>query len=592
MNKAIISEITVRNFRSLRNIGPISFSTSNAIIGVNSSGKSNLLRALNWFFNNRVDNDHDISLSADISHSKKAGKKQKISVTVTFNYEAIGNLPQTLRRKWTPNKNFSITKTIRYEDKILVPSFVLDRGLPADENEDFSTWIEGFLSLYKYRYIPSYRNPSCLIREIISEAQRIIEPKVKRKLTIAKKDREKSIPSDPDGTDVFRNLQTSIQSASAKIFDELEKKTVFNLSNIESLKAGLPDNWLSFLSQLGFKFTTKSGGVVNEEAQGSGAQSYVFFLLLSFVAKQTRAYGFGWRQGEIWGIEEPEIFLHHSLCSECASIFNEIANPKTGEQAPVQVIITTHSSPFVEAMHHRVVIDIGSDGYTRVGMGRKDSWPIVEGVIPYTHPIFEELSKKLIIVEGTNDKLIIDKFLELNNKIEDFRVVRVSDLLNISSSDNSKKQMVDFLKKNAAAIVIRGARQKVFFLFDADVAKDQSDSVMRRMSEEIESLQIQKKANEICDAICLKFCDYNPTLDESFHGIERFLPTRVILSACKNNNIKLSYRMANRTRIYSIPEGEIGNFNTNKSKIVREFVNKSKKNEDWKFVSLFMLKCD
>ena len=51
----VIKEIQIKNFRSIRNM-TISAKRLNVIVGLNDVGKSNILRALNLFFNQQTDN--------------------------------------------------------------------------------------------------------------------------------------------------------------------------------------------------------------------------------------------------------------------------------------------------------------------------------------------------------------------------------------------------------------------------------------------------------------------------------------------------------------------------------------------------------
>ncbi len=101
----IISSVELQHFRSIRKSGPIVLGSSNAIFGLNSCGKSNVLRALNWFFNDSVDGQ-PISLATDTTYSKKRPRKE-IKVTVCFNPKVLKSLPTSLKKKWNPSTEFS-----------------------------------------------------------------------------------------------------------------------------------------------------------------------------------------------------------------------------------------------------------------------------------------------------------------------------------------------------------------------------------------------------------------------------------------------------------------------------------------------------
>jgi predicted ATP-dependent endonuclease of OLD family len=450
MPNRIITSIQVENFRSLNDSGTIELDSSNALFGLNSSGKSNILRALNWFFNDIVEEGIPISLSSDINYSKKK-KKREIKIKVEFDPSAVHTFPKSLRKKWHPTKPFSIIKSVYYKNNLQETKYHLKRETNPKLPKDFesSAWAISFMSLFKFRYIQAYRNPANLIKDLMVEAQRYLEPSIKQRLTFSKNRATKAMGTSAKNTDIFEQMQTSVQQAASKVFGDLEDKVKKTLSNVSKLQAGLPENWLTWIKDLGFRFTTLSGGIVDEQAQGAGAQSYLFLLLLCFIAKRTRSYGFGWRQGEIWGIEEPEIYMHYSLAEECARLLRDVSDSQEEDEAPIQLLITTHSYPFIAAMKKKVPIQINSSGYTvfssdqGIGVG-----PVIAGVLPYTHPLFADAGKRLVLVEGTHDKLVFEKYLQHTKSETNVKIVRISDLTHAPSGNNSDRQMVDYIKKN------------------------------------------------------------------------------------------------------------------------------------------------
>ena len=75
----IIEKIELKNFRSFLGTKK----TNEAVIedvkdlnifsGSNDSGKSNILRALNLFFNNEIDNNHQFNFDTEFCMVKKGG---------------------------------------------------------------------------------------------------------------------------------------------------------------------------------------------------------------------------------------------------------------------------------------------------------------------------------------------------------------------------------------------------------------------------------------------------------------------------------------------------------------------------------------
>ncbi|QQO10378.1 AAA family ATPase [Breznakiella homolactica] len=82
-------DVTIENFRSIiEKPLEIDFSNYTVIVGENNSGKSNILRALNLFFNDKVDNDKynpQIDYPQDVNLSRQARTK----VIVTLQYDPL-----------------------------------------------------------------------------------------------------------------------------------------------------------------------------------------------------------------------------------------------------------------------------------------------------------------------------------------------------------------------------------------------------------------------------------------------------------------------------------------------------------------------
>ncbi|MEV6640264.1 AAA family ATPase [Amycolatopsis sp. NPDC051371] len=72
----IIKRISIENFRSLRSLNVDLVRDYNSIVGLNSSGKSNVLRALNLFFNDSID-PSSLNLSMERDFSDYAPRRKK-----------------------------------------------------------------------------------------------------------------------------------------------------------------------------------------------------------------------------------------------------------------------------------------------------------------------------------------------------------------------------------------------------------------------------------------------------------------------------------------------------------------------------------
>ncbi len=85
----LIKRVEIRHFRSIYDLEMDEASDVNVISGVNDVGKSNIIKALNLFFNLQVDWRSPVDIERDTNSfhtyfSKNARKKKHISVKLTF----------------------------------------------------------------------------------------------------------------------------------------------------------------------------------------------------------------------------------------------------------------------------------------------------------------------------------------------------------------------------------------------------------------------------------------------------------------------------------------------------------------------------
>lgn len=111
-----ITKIKVKNFRSLVHI-EVNPKKYTAIVGANDSGKSNLLRALNLFFNNQTDIGQDLIFNIDYSQQSKKRSNQakeieiEIEIQPPLNYS--DNQLVIWKKTWREGSKDPFTNTIK-----------------------------------------------------------------------------------------------------------------------------------------------------------------------------------------------------------------------------------------------------------------------------------------------------------------------------------------------------------------------------------------------------------------------------------------------------------------------------------------------
>ncbi len=293
----IISKVEINYFRSIYSINLLRNNDVNVLIGGNDSGKSNILKALNLFFNNETELNTPFNFIEDLSRlrekeARSAKGRASIWIKVTFNnFLGWKSLPDqfSIKRTWN-----------RYEE---YPVDTYSEDLP-------STTIGRFLNRLSFHYIPAVRG-----RDIFSHYLNALHD--------ALIDDEKA---GFRGASV--NLLDAINSSTRDMSDKINKGL-----NIQS-SIQVPEDLRELFSALDFS-TKFSGYDIPLQKRGDGIQARHIPFILDFVARHSS-------KQHIWAYEEPENSLELSKAFELAS---EFATDFSKEN---QIFLTTHSPAFYD----------------------------------------------------------------------------------------------------------------------------------------------------------------------------------------------------------------------------------------------------
>ena len=293
----IISKIEINYFRSTYVVNLTNINDVNVLIGGNDSGKSNVLKALNLFFNNRTELNTTFVFGDDLSRIREkevrdTKGKASIWIRITFN--------NFLNWKSLP-KQFSIKRSWNRYDTRQVDSYSND--LPA-------TTIGKFLNKLSFHYIPAVRG-----RDIFSHYL--------NELHDALIDDEKAGVR-ASAIDLMQSINTSTLDMSEKIKTGLE---------IES-SIQVPEDLRQLFSTLDFS-TKFSGYDMPLQKRGDGIQARHIPFILDFIARHSNKY-------HIWAYEEPESSLEMSKAFDLAKQFESDFSKEN------QIFLTTHSPAFYD----------------------------------------------------------------------------------------------------------------------------------------------------------------------------------------------------------------------------------------------------
>ena len=508
----LITEVTVDHFRSIRgqSIGDLGHFT--ALAGLNNSGKSNLLRALNLFFQNQTDIGIPFDFIHDyFCHDLKMRKAKRVSITVKF------DLPPTFKfRKKLEGverllgRSFALKKL--WTKHSHTPLYYLNDSITQLDREQQGL-VDQFLSLISFRYIPNRVLPLDIIR---NEHKSLRDVLIRR---LAKKARQQQ--------SVFR----AIEKTSANLIKALLYSIHNVCPDVGALRLATPSSWQDLVFAFGYKLKVKDIEI-DDTAQGSGIQSLLMFETLSLIDRDY-FQKFGWRQAAIWAVEEPESSLHSSLEARVSDYLGRLANDTNNR---LQVFSTTHSDLILQHSDKAIFVTM-HNGETKFEI--KDKASVLQeaamcGISRWTHPILHYPLSPIVLVEGKYDWAFLDQALRL---LAPQKTICVSYLERLQGGDatGGNKHLLQYVKMNANAIKTRSNFAPVVVLLDWDAARSVAE--------------FKKPFSEGDPYKVFAWPDtaFNPDLGKSFRGIERHMSTRIIDAADSTVNLIAKKRDGTRT---------------------------------------------
>ncbi|MGQ9652415.1 MAG: ATP-dependent nuclease [Phycisphaerae bacterium] len=494
----LISKVSIEGFRSIRQAELEGLSGFTALAGLNNSGKSNTLRALNAFFNDETDPGNPIDVDADYHRPDLRKKKRKrIRVTVEFALpphfqfrkgleavrELLGGTLFSVAKEWTRTAS-------------LATYFLNGRELSREESHKLSQ----FLGLIKFRYIPNRVLPTEVIR---SEHQNLRDVLIRRLARRAAQDK-----------DAFE----AIQETSTKMIASLAKRFREACPGQGNVTLATPTSWQQIAFAFGYRLG--QGDVqIEDVAQGSGIQSLLMLETL-YLVDRDYFQQFGWRQAAVWAVEEPEASLHSSLEARVAAYLAAIANDPASR---LQVLSTTHSDLMVQYAGETAIVT-QENGESRFRIERNPRKVLDElstaGVSRWVHPLLHFPLDPVILVEGEFDVVFLEKAFQAM-QVE--RPIRVADQARVEGSTDGGgvERLRKYIKDNASAIQARRPEAPVVVLLDWDARS------------KVDGFASLVPAANTYKALAWPDRALNPKLGRSFKGIERAYSDRIIQIAIK-----------------------------------------------------------
>ncbi|MEQ8672127.1 MAG: AAA family ATPase [Aggregatilineales bacterium] len=336
----IIKKIEVSYLRSLYKIEINELSSLNVFSGLNDVGKSNVLKALNLFFNGEVDWQNPFDFEGDLSFTRREegtdSSKEAVWVAITFNNPgSYKTLPPTFRVRKQWNRWHEMSE---YLDK--------SSWYKTDDAYGKATQkASQFIRTIDFRYVPAVKDRR-YFEYLLSDVTRSYMQE----------------QNDPALAKAVKNLNENIADTTEDI------RIIFeNLTGIET-NIEIPTTALSILKAAG----TVRAGKVPLNMRGDGIQVSYIPALLYFISKQVRKSSTHSQDNSprktrfIWGFEEPENSLEYGKSLALADQFRIFADE-------IQIFVTTHSPAFISLRGKKVSIH-------RVYRSQKDNKTVLNPV--------------------------------------------------------------------------------------------------------------------------------------------------------------------------------------------------------------------
>ncbi|MBA5686711.1 AAA family ATPase [Rugamonas apoptosis] len=396
----LIHSIEIAYFRSVYKFQLSDLSHVNVLFGRNDSGKSNVLRALNLFFDGKTNPNQAFDFARDFSHARQAeaiaaGRdadiRKFVYVKITFN--APANWRASLGERFWVKKQWSVTTG---PEPQVTSSFANRKQI----------YLTRFLNKIRFHYIPAIKD-----RRIFEHLQAEIYRVVSRQ-------------NEFHGSlgEFAQALRDTTNDLTAGLRETLE------INSAVSTPSDLTDLFRS----LDFITTSAAGDSYSLTLQrGDGIQVRHIPPILNFLSHH------GTADFNIWGFEEPENSLELANAIKEADTLRHL-----GRQANKQIFLTSHSPAFFmmtgedvrrffisrsESRHDRLSSSVRPISETGEPpeelMGETPHLPVISRYLEAAHAEIQRrtaeaavLAEKvvqqalpIVFVEGESDKLVFEK---------------------------------------------------------------------------------------------------------------------------------------------------------------------------------------
>lgn len=429
-----IHDISIKNYRGIDRLDNLSMGNLNTFVGKNDYGKSTLLKSLDAFFNDKF-TSHDVY--------KGIGDGEVTEITVRFLAE------EDINYLALDSEGFiCLTKKFYYTTAGKLKKELIYTCNDIDHETIHNCWgvkeadINGYLDSLGVAYSKSGRGVTNLskieqiceatsslgrseknyeaddyIKNITKQYDSVEYPEyalfdAEQDLSVGSTDFQNQFK--PIATQSLNNnknltdqIESNVQGDLNSEFSEITSLMQKNVPELEAIVPVVQCNWKNLVRfDLGLKFESESHDIPISH-KGTGFKRLLMVAYFEYLAnKQSSKYN-------IFGIEEPETFLHPELQYDLLSSIIELSDNS-------QFFITTHSPVFAGATSESNIVVVRKESSVSRYFNHENENEIIKMVISELgiRPDFNLLNeniRKVVFVEGKGDCLFWEIVLEKLN---------------------------------------------------------------------------------------------------------------------------------------------------------------------------------
>lgn len=429
-----LTEVKVKNFRSIGDEQTLPTENPITIVGPNNSGKTNILKSIQMLFTG-LDNKYQYSPPRDLNND--AGK-ERTSISAKFTGIPDGEDDWFYKEIDILHK---LQGTTRSGSEVALNLYFSESGSPiynffpnikrpreVSKNKRYSKvtrdLIEKLINSFSIHYIPSDKSTETLYSELLFPfLKKSIEEVLEQKREAA---------------------QQELDNASLNITEAMKS---FGQTGIVA-EFKIPEESISSLISK-IDFIISDPLPTTYDRKGMGIQASAIFSAMSWITDQEKKSG----KSTIWLIEEPESYLHPTLAKQCARTIYNLGDKAT-------TITTTHSLSFVPS-NPRDIRGANRAGNKTILSTYKTSTEAGESIRRSLGVKFSDyfgMSRYNILVEGQSDRetihWILQKYSEISAPSGPSREAEVIDFGGVKHLSGFLRATYPLFEKETASISI------------------------------------------------------------------------------------------------------------------------------------------